>query len=80
MKYNKDIDGHYYIGSCYLRDGRVIYIESGCYTDPTYGRLSNHWHWRKVNEDGTLGRRGNGYGETNIRSIKFDIGIKIALA
>ena len=36
----------------------VITITSGCYRDPTYGRVSNWWYWTK--EDGTEGK---GYGD-----------------
>lgn len=44
------------------RDG-LVEITSGYYLDPTYGRVSNFWTWRKVREDGTLGSHHyHGYG------------------
>lgn len=38
----------------------VIYVTGGAYE--IGGRVSNHWRWRKVNKDGTLGEEGHGYG------------------
>lgn len=40
--------------TCKHPDGRTVRIVSGCYLDPTYGRLSNHWHWREVLLGGLL--------------------------
>lgn len=73
------IDQHYVIGKVYLRKLKPIYIIDGYYTDPTYGRLSNHWTWRPVKKDGTLGKRQNGYGDTNIQPVKCKIEIKVIL-
>ena len=44
------------------RNGKVL-ITSGCFWDPTYGRLSNFWTWRKVGAAGKpRGRTYKGYG------------------
>lgn len=43
-------------------DGYLVKIKSGYFLDPIYGRVSNHWHWNKVNADGSLGEAGHGYG------------------
>lgn len=41
----------------------LVEITGGCYCDPTYGRVSNWWYWRKVNSDGSLGKKQySGYG------------------
>jgi hypothetical protein len=42
-------------------DGYKVMITGGCYLDPTYGRVSNYWTWRRINEDGTLGVEEHGY-------------------
>ncbi|HAS8541268.1 TPA: hypothetical protein I7730_15910 [Vibrio vulnificus] len=42
--------------------GKKVKIKSGCFLDPTYGRVSNHWSWNEVHEDGSLGAEGSGYG------------------
>lgn len=52
----------YCIGKVYLRDKKRIYITSGSYLGG-YGRVSNHWTWKEINEDGTLGVKGSGYGD-----------------
>ena len=39
-----------------------IKVTSGCFLDPTYGRVSNWWTWHKVKPDGSLGRAISGYG------------------
>lgn len=38
--------------------GYDVTLTSGCYLDPTYGRLSNFWHWVRVD----TGAPGHGYG------------------
>ncbi len=43
-------------------DGRKVKIESGYFLDPIYHRVSNHWTWREVRPDGTLGPKESGYG------------------
>jgi hypothetical protein len=43
-------------------DGRKVKIVGGYYYDPIYNRLSNHWTWREVKADGSLGPIENGYG------------------
>ncbi|MDP3726603.1 MAG: hypothetical protein Q8R36_05415 [bacterium] len=43
--------------------GHPICIIDGYFLDPIYGRLSNHWEWRRVKADGTLGvKKYSGYG------------------
>ena len=44
------------------KDGRPVKIKYGCYLDETYGRLSNHWTWNEVFDDGTFGPDESGYG------------------
>lgn len=46
---------------CWL-DGKMVYIHSGCFLDPVYGRVSNFWEWSEVFSDGSLGEKQNGYG------------------
>lgn len=41
-------------------DGRRVQIIDGCYWAPA--GLSNHWNWREVFADGTLGALEQGYG------------------
>lgn len=41
--------------------GKVV-ITSGCYWDPTYGRLSNWWSWKKVLAKRIGKRTYSGYG------------------
>lgn len=54
---------HMEIGAVIMHpDGYNVKVESGCYTDPTYHRWSNWWYWRRVKEDGSLGRLESGYG------------------
>lgn len=44
-------------------DGRLVKIMSGYFLDPIYHRLSNHFHWREINKDGTLSdTEESGYG------------------
>ena len=43
-------------------DGYEVKITSGYYLDPTYGRLSNFWYWKRVLPDGKLGKEEHGYG------------------
>ena len=38
-------------------DGEIE-ITSGCYRDPTYGRVSNFWYWTVI----TTGEKKHGYG------------------
>lgn len=52
------------VGKQYIhpKDG-LVQITSGYFYDPTYGRVSNFWHWQKVLKDGTLdGVDRHGYG------------------
>lgn len=69
--------GHYEIGRVYRRDGQLIYITSGRYMG-TMG-LSNHWNWKYVRKNGTLGRDGWGYGDFPAVPVECDIQIKIKL-
>lgn len=43
-------------------DGYMVRVVDGCYLDPTYGRVSNWWTWRRIKADGSLGRKVSGYG------------------
>jgi hypothetical protein len=47
------------IGKSYIHpEHGKITITRGCYRDPTFGRISNHWHWT-VRQ---TGETGHGYG------------------
>ena len=48
------------IGQKWIIKGKLCQITGGQY----WGErgLSNHWDWREVNEDGTLGKAGSDYG------------------
>ena len=50
------------IGKCFIYKGKPIKITHGYFLDPIYHRLSNHWTWRKVLSNGSLGKKGEGYG------------------
>lgn len=44
-------------------DGYKVHVISGQYLDSTYGRVSNHWSWKRVNPDGSLSETvESGYG------------------
>ncbi len=63
----KDLTYEYFgnslaVGRYFIYREKPIKIIDGFFLDPVYGRLSNHWEWRRVLPDGTLGRRGSGYG------------------
>lgn len=49
------------VGDVRKIDGVISLITDGYYMDPTYGRISNFWHWRPILEDGSLGRTKCGY-------------------
>lgn len=42
------------------RTNRLVLIISGQYQ--VNGRISNYWHWRDINQDGSLGEENSGYG------------------
>lgn len=42
--------------------GYRVKIISGQFLDPTYGRVSNWWTWKRVRKGGKLGRAVSGYG------------------
>ena len=67
----------YIVGRVYKRDGKNVYITSGDYE--INGRISNHWGWREVNENGSLGEKGCGYGDSDAKSLEADIEIKVKL-
>ena len=50
------------IGKYFIYKGKPIKITHGYFLDPTYHRLSNHWTWREVLPNGSLGKKGEGYG------------------
>lgn len=65
--------GGYEIGKVFKRGKDYIYITSGEYIGG-YGRISNHWSWRKVLKDGTLSKKEyNGYGDTSANPIKCKV-------
>ena len=47
---------------CQHPDGRTVKIISGCFRDPTYGRISDWWEWQEVLPDGSFGPVEKGYG------------------
>ena len=53
------------IGKYFIYKGKPIKIISGCFLDPVYYHLSNRWTWRKVLSNGSLGKKGEGYGEND---------------
>lgn len=63
-----------------LADGTAAYIHSGCWRDPTYGRLSNWWTWSPVMLDGSLGEKVSGYGDFRKANAKLDVGVRVTLA
>jgi hypothetical protein len=50
------------IGKYFIYKGKPIKIISGYFIDPEYDCLSNYWTWRKVLSNGSLGKKGEGYG------------------
>lgn len=56
--------------------GAYIYITGGYYTDPIYRRISNHFNWRIINSDGSLGKEEYGYG-WSAEPVDVDINIKV---
>ena len=58
-----------------------VYITSGCYLDPTYGRVSNFWGWRKVIVNKSckidLGPQESGYGSFHPSKNKYEIEVEI---
>jgi hypothetical protein len=48
-------------GYATMRKGRPVFITAGHYA--IEGRISNHFSWRPIKADGTLGREYNGYWE-----------------
>ena len=64
------------IGGLYRnKQGRLIYMESGAYE--IENRISNHWSWRIVRKDGTLGKRQFGYGDEWRAVPNFEVVIKV---
>jgi hypothetical protein len=39
-----------------------VRIESGCFLDSIYGRVSNFWYWNRLLPDGSLAETEHGYG------------------
>lgn len=64
----RDITDKYF--PCHMQIGKVIKhpkgynvkVISGCFRDPTYGRISNWWTWQRVYKSGKLGPEQSGYG------------------
>lgn len=56
------------------KKGYLIKIIGGFFLDPIYHRLSNHWAWKRVKKDGSLGdeiERGYGGGREFFYPINF---------
>lgn len=69
---------HYQSGYVYKRDGKLIYITGGSY-EGSYGRISNHFSWKRVKKDGSLGKESSGYGQSDIAPVKCTVKIKVIL-
>ena len=69
--------GHYEIGKVYKRGDDLIYITSGKYMG--HLGVSNHWNWRIVKSNGTLGEEGYGYGDFPVTPVDCEITVKIKL-
>lgn len=52
------------------RTNRLVYITGGSYNGRN-GRISNFWYWKDIEEDGTLGKSNNGYGNFFNPSEKY---------
>ena len=73
-------DDRGYIGSVVLYRplNKPVYIEAGAWT--IEGRLSNFWDWRFINKDGSLGKKGQGYGDfEKIKGVKIKHTITVKL-
>lgn len=68
------------IGKYFIYKGKPIKIISGCFLNPVYYHLSNRWTWRKVLSNGSLGKKGEGYGENDevFKPITKQEAIKLA--
>jgi len=53
----------------------LIYITSGSYE--SNGRISNFWHWKEVNPDGTLGKEGCDYWCEEWVPVDFELIVKV---
>jgi len=53
-----------------------VYIVSGEYLDSQFGRLSNFWRWRRVLDNGKLGKLEEGYGSFVESNIKYKVEIQ----
>ena len=64
------------IGGVFQHPQGPIYVTAGQY-EGAHG-ISNFWHWRFIRKDGTLGRKGSGYGRgfPPIRDAKVIIRIE----
>jgi len=62
-----------------VNDGEYydVYIVKGTYY--SNGRVSNFWHWRRVNTDGSLGKEEHGYGNFYKSENKYKIEIKVKI-
>ena len=64
------------IGDVYRDEkGSLIYLTGGSYMG-AYG-VSNHWTWRIVNKDGTLGNIETGYGGVFFTAPDYRVEIRI---
>ena len=67
------------VGGCFLHrpdgkgDGYPIMITGGCFLDSVYGRLSNHWSWKRILPSGKLSaKEESGYGGRSPHFEKID--------
>lgn len=58
-------------------DGKMVRITSGSFLGG-YGRVSNFWHWVELNQDGSDGNHGSGYGWDPVdRPAKYRTGFNV---
>lgn len=73
--------GSYYL---YRKDGKgkgvPVKVIDGYYLDPVYGRVSNHWTWKRILPSGQMSRRSmSGYGgDPDFKAINKKQALKLA--
>ena len=60
-----------------LKEPYDVLITGGQYL-ASNGRLSNFWSWRRVLEDGTLGKECSGYGNFTESETRYKVAQKVA--
>ena len=53
-----------------------VLILDGCYTDPTFGRVSNWWTWQELDNELNLKEKVSGYGGFFKPHLNFDVKIQ----